>query len=172
MKKQGIVGIVMIMLWLPSFIFNINPPVDDVEVGKRGAKTKEDLPDVVFNSIRLNQFDLLLNYLPNDNELLYLGNRTDRKDKYMFEGLSSEQLQANTKLNFEKVVEEGIKNQINWSTVEMTDSRIEVGKSKDDRAYKGFFTVQDGKAESLQISFDIIKVKNKWFLFQGMRVEK
>lgn len=148
-----------------------NDPIDDLELGKRGATHKEDLPEVVFNSIKMNDFEMLQNYIPNEGELDYLKKHTPRKNQYIYENLNADQLKANTELNFQKVVEEGIQQGINWSSVEIMDSEVIEGSHTDERIFKGMFTVQGASESPVKISFDIIKVKNKWFVFQGLRME-
>lgn len=172
MKALAILKIVLFSLIFSAFTGKLNPPIDDLEIGNRGAATKETLAEVLYTSIKMNDFALLSNYIPNDNELLYLKNHTSRKNRYMYEGLTGELIEGNTQMNFEKVVQAGIKNEINWSSIEITDSKVEEAKMNDRRLYVGSFTVQDSKAKGLKISFDIVKIKEKYFLFQGIRTEK
>jgi hypothetical protein len=171
MKALVYIKIVLLSLVFSSFTSEINPPVDDLEIGNRGASSKEALAEVVYASIKMNDFNLLQNYIPNDNELLYLKNHTSRKNRYMYEGLTAELIEGNTQLNFEKVVQAGIKNEVNWSSIEITDSKVEEAKMNDKRLYVGTFTVQDSKVKTMKISFDIVKIKEKYFLFQGIRTD-
>jgi hypothetical protein len=140
---------------------------DEEETNKRGAIDKSDLPDILFNSVKMNDFDMLLNYIPNENEIEYLKTHSAKKNKYLFEGINADELKINTKVNFNKLIEQGIEKEINWSDSELVDSRIEEGNFSDKRIHKGIFSIQDAKGKSMQASFDIIKIKNKWFIFQG-----
>lgn len=169
MKKLGILWLFMTVLFIPSFKEKYYIPEEDIEIGNRGAMHKEDLAKVVFSSLQMNQFEMLTNYLPNDNEIKYLERQSSRENKYIFEDLMADDLESNTKINFQKVIQNGIKAEINWSTVEFTDMKFEEAKIKDERMQKGIFTVQDNKGSNMKISFDMIKIKNKWFLFQGIR---
>lgn len=170
MKTQGIL-LILITAVLSAFMLNTSIPLsDDVDIGARGARTKESLPGIVFNSLKMNDFGILRNYIPNDGEIAYLKKQTSRQNQYVFENLSAELLNTNTELNYQLVVDEGIKEGINWASVEMIDSEVNQAGMNDERIYTGMFTVQDLKGETMQVSFDIIRVKNKWFLFQGIRV--
>lgn len=169
MKKQGLIYMLAVVL-MSAFVVK-SDPIDDLELGKRGATHKEDLPEVVFNSIKMNDFEMLQNFIPNEGELDYLKKDTPRNNRYIYENLNADQLKANTELNFKKVVDEGIQKGVNWSSVEIMDSGVTEGTHVDERIYKGMFTIQDPNGSPVKISFDIIKVKNKWFVFQGLRME-
>lgn len=142
------------------------------DTDNRGAIDKTDLSQIIFNSVKMNDFNMLENYIPNDTELEYFKTHTSKKNKYFYEAVDAEELKTNTKINFSKLIEDGVKNEINWSTVELVDSRIDQGNRDDKRIYKGIFSVQDLKGKSMEVSFDVIKIKNKWFIFQGIRVDK
>lgn len=162
----------LLLMFVPLLFVSftsVNTFYDGQEITVRGAETKEELTQIVFNALKENDFDMLTNYIPQETELDYLRKQSSARHRYMFEQLASEDLIANTKLNFDKVVEEGVGKEMNWAESDLAESIVEQGGTSDKRIYKGHLRVQDLKGKGLSISIDIIKVKNRWFLFQGIR---
>jgi hypothetical protein len=157
---------------LLSVVFSNSSFIEKIEVEAKGVSVKEDLSSIVFNSVRLNDFQMLLDFIPDESQLDYLKSNTSKKNEYIYVDLNREELEKNTKVNFENLEEEGIKSGVNWSTVRLVDNMVLEGKRSDKRIYKGILMLQDANDRELKISFDIIKIDNAWFLFQGMRIDK
>jgi hypothetical protein len=92
----------------------------------------------------------------------------NKKDRYMVENIQSEDLHSNTKKNFDGVIDRGIFQKITWDQIELIDHK-EV--KANENLFKVYAAIQDLKGITLRLSFDALKIKNKWFLFQGIRVE-
>jgi hypothetical protein len=141
-----------------------------VAVGKRGAESKNELSEVLFNSMKRNEFTLLLNYIPQQNEIDSYKKSCSIKDKPLCESVDAEKLKTNTEKNFNKVIKRGIDREINWFEAELVDTKV-VDEKNDPLKSKVILSIQDVKGGILKISFDIIKIKDKWFIFQGIREE-
>jgi hypothetical protein len=139
-------------------------------IGKRGAENKSELSQVVFNAMRQNDFSLLSNYIPQQNELEAYRANCSVKDKPLCESVDAEKLKANTEANFNKVIKKGIDKEINWSESELVDKKIMEDKT-DQLKSKVMLSIQDMRGMNFKVSFDVIKIKDKWFIFQGIREE-
>jgi len=145
--------------------------VGNEAVRERGAEDVYVLARTVFSSLKMNDFDMLLNYIPDDGDIALLKQQSSERDRYIFESMTGEELRENTRLNLEKVIQQGMERGMNWSDVEIQESRISMCKVGDTRRCEAVMTLQDLKGKGLAISFDMIKLNNRWFLFQGMRVK-
>ena len=141
------------------------------DIQEKGASDGRDLPGIVFNAMKLNDFDQVVNYIPGEAELEFLQKSASKKSRYLYDQTEAERIKAEAKLSFDKIVEEGVKMQINWSDAEITESGIEKTDSPDKRISKGWFIIQDRKENQMKVSFDVIRVKNKWFAFRGFNLE-
>jgi hypothetical protein len=162
----------VLILSLLSVLFSNSSFTEKTKLQARGVSVKEDLSTIVFNSVRLNDFQMLLDFIPDERELDYLKSHTNKKNEYIYAGMNREELEKNTKTNFENIEEGGIKSGVNWATVKMVDNIVLDGKRSDKRIHKGILMLQDANDREIKITFDIININNGWFLFQGMRIEK
>ena len=95
-----------------------------------------------------------------------------KKNEYIYAAINREELEENTRINFEVLQEAGIMAGVNWSTVRMVDQAFLAGNRSDKRIYKGILMLEDDKNQELKIYFDVIKINNSWYLFQGIKMEK
>lgn len=148
----------------------INPPeTEETDINERGAKTRGDLTEVLITALKLNDFEFLENFIPDEHEVDYLKRTCTQKEISKYEGLDHIMLDRNTKINFDKLIQNGIDKNLNWSQISIIESSE---TSMDDvRNYKVFLILQDMTGKTFNMSFDVIKIKNKWFFFQGMREE-
>ncbi|MBX9852272.1 MAG: hypothetical protein K2X86_11025 [Cytophagaceae bacterium] len=168
MRSKVLSGMLLIAL-ISSLGFIFNPAFDETEENKRGATRKEDLPEVLFQALKANDFEQLINYIPDDNDLAYIKNHSGKKNRYVYDQMQAEELKSMTQANFDQVMRESIEREINWSSAEVMEEKVILSGESDKRIYTGTFTIQDQRDKSLTIVFDIIKIKNKWFIFQGIK---
>lgn len=161
--------IARIGLLLPLLLIYLS--FTNIEIQEKGVKNSNDLPDIVFHAMKSNDFEQIVNYIPGENELDYLKENTPKKSKHLFDQTDSEGLKAESKISFEKAIEAGVHKQINWGNAEILESGIEKIDSPDKRISKGWFIVQDRKEVRMKVSFDVIKIKNKWFAFREFKVD-
>lgn len=176
--KKGVIILMFLSLVFPGFqtVSSGGPEVPSEKFiaeknGQRGAEDVYVLARTVFNAIKMNDFDMLSTYIPNDMEIEYLKNHSGEKDRYLFEEMSSDDLKANTHLNFDKVVREGMEKGINWSEAEIQESRTTMCRVGDQKMCEAMMNLQDLQGNNLKISFDMIQIKDRWFLFQGVRIK-
>ena len=144
------------------------PP--EYETSVRGAASKADLTEVLFQAIKNNDFDAILNYLPDDLHLEVLKNHTNAIDKVFYENLTAEAIKNHTQENFSRVIKSGIDNEINWSSLQLMEKRAkDLGSLKD--ISTTVLVMEDNKEVPLSFSFDSIEILNRWFIIQGIRAE-
>ncbi|HEX8545851.1 MAG TPA: hypothetical protein VF691_02755 [Cytophagaceae bacterium] len=136
----------------------------------KGAASEKELSTLIFEAIKNNQFESLQNYIPAENELEYLRATSTEKNKPLFENLQPDKLNVYTRRNFDLVIQKGIENNINWSSTQLIDYQTRQC-SIEKIGCKVFITIQDAVGKSVSLSYDIININDKWFLFQGMRTE-
>ncbi|MFN3402980.1 MAG: hypothetical protein ACK40G_02720 [Cytophagaceae bacterium] len=142
---------------------------EDIEISSRGANQRKDITNGLGAALKRNDFSIISSFIPQENELEYLRRTIDKKDKYILDNLSAEDLHTNTSKNFESIIERGIYHKLTWNEIELIDQKeVKVN----DNFYKVYAALQDMKGITMRISYDTVKIKNKWFLFQGMRVEQ
>jgi hypothetical protein len=150
-------------------LFSIHFVDDEVDIEKRGALKRKEITGALASALKMNSFDLLSSYIPEENELIYLKNHASQKDKYIYDEIDPETFKNQTKENFEIVEEAGINHQLNWSQTELVDQQE---LKKNEYNYTIFMAVQDLNGKTMKLSYDAIKIKEKWFLFQGIRMEQ
>jgi hypothetical protein len=166
MKRYTIVYITAAAIFL-NFSLDF---ITALAIGKRGAENKNELSEVLFNAMKSNDFSLLSNYIPQQSEIEAYKKNCSLKDKPLCESVDAEKLKSNTEENFNKVIKKGIDREINWSEAELVDKKI-VEDKNDPLKSKIIVSIQDAKGVIMKVSFDVIKIKDKWFIFQGIRQE-
>ena len=141
-----------------------------VEPTIKGASSEKELSSLIFEAIKNNQFESLRNYIPAETELEYLRATSTEKNRPIFENLQTEQLNVYTKRNFDLIIQNGIEKHINWASTQLIDYQTRQC-SIEKIGCKVFITIQDSVGKSVSLSYDIININDKWFLFQGMRTE-
>src|SRR5262245_53109092 len=126
MKLRNIILLLISVILLTTMESSV---FSSKSIKQRGAEGVNELSKIVFNSIKLNDFETLAKYLPNDVELETLKTQTVEKNKYLFENMNADDLRSNTKINFDKVIQDGIVNTLNWSEVEIQESKINMCKA-------------------------------------------
>lgn len=145
-------------------------PTCAVEPTVKGAASEKELSRLIFEAIQNNQFEALSNYIPAEPELEYLRATSTEKNKPIFENIQPEKLNVYTKKNFDLIIQKGIERHINWASTRLIDYQTRQC-SIEKIGCKVFITIQDAVGKSISLSYDIINIKDKWFLFQGMRTE-
>jgi hypothetical protein len=170
MKRYTMLYITLVAI-LVNFSFIIVQAGGDEPILKRGAENGTELSEIFFNSIRQNDFSMLWNYIPEQSEMEYFRKSCSIQQKPMCEAIDDEELKSNTQANYKKLIQKGINEEMNWSQIELTDKKIITDPTNNLRA-KALLTVQDMKGKVMKISFDMIRIKEKYFIFQGIREEK
>ena len=161
------------ILFFVFFFQNVNArTISDATVGPtvKGAPSEKELSTLIFEALKNNQFESLKNYIPAQTELEYLRATSTEKNRPIFENLQTEQLNVFTKRNFDLVIQNGVEKNINWASTQLIDYQTRQC-SIEKIGCKVFITIQDAVGKSVSLSYDIININDKWFLFQGMRTE-
>jgi hypothetical protein len=170
MKKFNMFYIILAAIVVVNFSFVIATAGKEEPVIKRGAQSSTELSEAFFNSIRQNDFSMLRNYIPEQTEMEYFRKSCSIQQKPLCEAIDGEELKANTETNYKKLVQKGIDKEINWSQIELIDKKIIADPTNNLRS-KVMLSVQDTKGKTMKISFDVIQIKDKYFIFQGIRAE-
>jgi hypothetical protein len=113
---------------------------------------------------------MLRNYIPEQTEMEYFRNSCSIQQKPLCEAIDDEELKSNTEANFKKLVQRGIDKEINWSQIELIE-KSSIADPRNNLRSKMILNVQDMKGKSMKMSFDVIRIKDKYFIFQGIREE-
>ena len=136
---------------------------------KPGAENKTELAEVVFHSFRMNDFSMLNTYLPGENELAYLKKKSPQSKKDFYATLNSDKLKSNAEENFKTINKKGIEKEINWSTIELLDQQEnKLNDTNINDYYKVLLLLQDQQGKKINVEFETIKIKGKWFLLEGL----
>jgi hypothetical protein len=166
MKLKLIVFINIITLTLVAFLTN-----PGYSQNKMGAKSAEDLSDVLFTALKRNSFDNLNNYTASQEQISYLIKTASDKNRPYFESLNPEQIDARLRKGFEDITRKGIVQNINWNEVELIDYKTRscnielIGCNVS-------FTIQDQNDKKLLVTYDAVKVNDRWFIFQNLGLGK
>jgi hypothetical protein len=169
MRKNTMLYITLLAIMV-NFSFVLVKAGEDEPALKRGAKSSAELSETFFNSIRQNDFSMLRNYIPEQTEMEFFRKSCSIQQKPLCESIDGEELKSNTESNYKKLVQKGIDKEINWSQVELIDRNI-IEDPKNSLRSKVILNVQDLKGNSIKFSFDVIQIKDKYFIFQGIRAE-
>jgi hypothetical protein len=169
MKTATIQWTIMCLLTLVFTRMSAVPPEHETSV--RGAASNADLTEVLFQAIKNNDFETLLNYMPDEHHLEILRAQSNALDKGFYEELSAGSIRDQMEENFNGVIKSGIDNEVNWSSLQLMEKR-----SKDMNSLKNICTtvlvMEDNKEVPLSFSFDSIEISNRWFIIQGLRTEE
>jgi hypothetical protein len=168
MKKYTLLYIITVAVMAVNFSFVMTD--EDEPALKRGAESVAELSEVFFNSVKENDFSMLGNYIPEQTEMEYFRKSCSIQQKPLCESIDEEELKSNTEANYKKLVQKGIDKEINWSQIELTDKKI-IPDPKNNLRSKVLLSVQDMKGKTIKMSFDMIRIKDKYFIFQGIREE-
>ena len=169
MKKYTMLYITLAAI-VVNFSFVMVQAGEDEPILKRGARSSAELSEAFFNSIRQNDFSMLRNYIPEQTEMEYFRKSCNIIQKPLCESIDGEELKLNTEANYKKLVQKGIEKEINWSQIELIDRKI-IEDPKNSLRSKVLLGVQDMKGKTMNMSFDVIQIKDKYFIFQGIRAE-
>jgi hypothetical protein len=170
MKKYTMLYITLLAIMVNFSFVLVKAVSEDEPALKRGAKSRAELSEIFFNSIRQNDFSMLRNYIPEQTEMEYFRKSCSIQQKPLCESIDDEELKSNTEVNFKKLVQKGIEKEINWSQIELMEKNS-IDDPKNSLRSKMILNVQDMKGRSMKISFDVIRIKDKYFIFQGIREE-
>jgi hypothetical protein len=144
------------------------PP--QLEISVRGAVNKEELTEALFQAVKSNGFDMLLNYLPDEHHLEILKLQSSEVEKGLYDNLDSDTIKINTKNNFEQIIKAGIDKGVNWSSLQLMENKPK-NKNYSANLITTILIAQDDREIILSFSYDAIEIGQRWFIFQGIRTE-
>ncbi|MFL5730970.1 MAG: hypothetical protein ACJ75J_15890 [Cytophagaceae bacterium] len=167
MKRYTMLYITLLAI-VVNFSFVMVKADEDEPALKRGAKSSAELSEIFINSVRQNDFSMLRNYIPEQTEMEYFRKSCSIQQKPLCESIDDEELKSNTESNYRKLVQRGIDKELNWSQIELIDKKT-ISDPKNNLRSRVVMNVQDMKGKSMKMSFDVIQIKDKYFIFQGIR---
>lgn len=157
-------GLRLIILTFLSILFLM--PVAFAQ--SRGAENTKELSDRLFQAIRMNNFESLTNYIPNEDQMESLQEQAHEANKPVFDATSAEMVEAAVLHGFDEIIRTGIQKNINWSNTELVDyatrtcSIVIIGCNVS-------FTIQDMSENRIRVTYDALKIGDRWFLFQNLQ---
>lgn len=139
------------------------------ELSVAGAESARQLSNVLFHAVKYNNFQQLNYYIPREADIKALKMNSNDKNRLFFESLHSAEIQASLKAGFEKINREGIEKNINWASAELVDFKTKTCNLNIDGC-NVTYTIEDQNLNQLVISYDAIKVDEKWYLFQNLNL--
>lgn len=136
----------------------------------RGAASRSELSEALSQAIKSNNFDQLLNYLPDDHHLDILREKSPEIEKNVYENLDAETVKIRTKENFENIIQAGIIKGIHWESLNLLSNNASKNSNSLRRMDTVTLQMEDNKELRFSVSFDAMMIAERWFLFQGIRV--
>jgi len=142
-----------------------------VKVLARGAANPNELAQNILQAIQHNKFEELSSFLLADEELVLLKKRGSEDMKAFLENSSVDNIKSNLQTDYQKLIESGISNTINWSDLVVAETRL--GKSAAKNAYLQPITVvlMDKQNRPMQLVIDTVKLNNRYFLFRQINLK-
>lgn len=134
-----------------------------------GAESEKQLSNVLFHALRFNNFQQLSYYIPGRKEIMLLQAGSDEKNKLFFESMDEVDLKANIINGFDRIIREGIEKNINWAGVELVDYETKACNLNIDGC-NVTYTIEDQNLNRIVITYDAIRIDNKWYLFQNLNL--
>lgn len=141
------------------------------EKAEPGAKSPEALSEVLFQALKMDNFDYLDSYIPMQEQVDYLQKNATEKNKPFFESLDPAGIRSRLEDGFKTITRKGIEDEINWSEVELVDFKTR-SCSIELIGCNVAFTIEDQNQNRLIVVYDAIKAGDRWFLFQGLGLEQ
>jgi hypothetical protein len=167
--KEHIQNTLLVLMLLTVFLtsFVSLPEWEDDEQPLRGAETEIELSKALFYAIKSNDYQLLSNFIPADQEIKYLQKTASERNKPFFEDLDETGVKERLEQGFNIITRKGIEQNINWATVELVDFETR-SCSIELIGCNVTFTIVDQQNKRVVVTYDGIKVKNRWFVFQNL----
>ncbi|HEY8400058.1 MAG TPA: hypothetical protein VIK89_02280 [Cytophagaceae bacterium] len=137
----------------------------------KGAKDHDELSQIIFTALKENDFASLKKYIPGEEEITYLKKTSSERNKPFFHNLDEEQVKGRILSDFESIIQQGISEQTNWSTVELIDYQTR-SCSIENIGCTVTLQTEDAKGIQRLYSYDAIRVKDRWFIFQNLKIEE
>ncbi len=139
------------------------------ELFSPGAESAKQLSNVLFHALRLNNFQQLSYYIPGKKEIMILQTHSNEKNRLFFESMDEVDLKANIINGFDRIIREGIEKNINWAGVELVDYETKACNLNIDGC-NVTYTIEDQNLNRIVITYDAIRIDNKWYLLQNLNL--
>lgn len=137
----------------------------------KGAENHDELSKMIFSAIKENNFNDLKKVIPGESEIAYLKETSTERNKPFFENLNEEIVQSRIVHDFDEIIQEGISQEINWSTIELIDYKTR-SCAIENIGCTVTLQTEDAKGNQYLYSYDAIQVKDRWFIFQNLMTEE
>ena len=156
--------------WPAVFFFKTTPPAQRVKMAK-GAANPTELARLVVQAIQKNQFEDLHAFLPDDEALTLLKNKGSEDLKALLQNSTAIDVKNRFKSQYEEVIQQGISRTINWSELELAETKVGKGSVKNPMVQPLTLTLAHQAKAPVQLMLETAKVNNRYYLFQRIELQ-
>jgi hypothetical protein len=155
--------------WPVNFALN-TPPAQKVNLAK-GAANPTELARLVVQAIQKNQFADLDAFLPDDEALTLLKNKGSEDMKALLQNSTAADIKTRFKTNYDKVIQQAIGRTLNWSELELAETKVGKGSAKNPMVQPITLTLTHKVKPPVQLLLETAKVNNRYYLFPRMELQ-
>lgn len=147
-------------------------PRPETSTNKRGLAQPQDLAQTLLSALQGNNFEMLLPFFPNEEELKELQKKSNKTTKAMLEILEPEELPTTFKTDFVRVMEQSLNDTLNWSTAilnEISPARVVPATPE---VQPVDLIVTDSRQNMYTVRFETLKHDNRYYFFRHVNFKK
>jgi hypothetical protein len=136
----------------------------------RGAANPQELAQTVLQAIQDNKPDGLNEFLLGEAEFVQLKNKGSEDIKAFLENTTVLDLQNTFRSNYDELVQKGISQTINWSELNVSETRLGKGSVKDPRLQPVTITLTDKQNQPVTLLLETININKRYYLFRKIEL--
>jgi len=151
-------------------IKSVNMPHNNF-IRATGATSLAEISKAILLALQTNNAGQLTSYYPSDQEITTLRQLGSEDMKAVLENQSATDLQNSFDTDLQKIVQEGVSKTLNWSELEVADTKTGKGTSKNSVLFPVETVLQTKQNQPVSLVYEVIKLKNRYYLFRGIRLK-
>ena len=136
-----------------------------------GATSLAEISNAILLSLQSADAGQLSAYFPTDQELSVLRRQGSEDMRAVLEDQSASDLEKSFETDWQKVVQEGVTKTLNWSELQVTDTKAGKASRKNSMLLPVETVLQTKQNQPISLVFEVIKLKNRYYLFRGIQLK-
>jgi hypothetical protein len=153
----------------PGFALVPTTPTTNVMVA--GATSLTEISNALLLALQTNNTGQLSTYFPSDAELKMLQKIGSEDMRAVLEDKSAEDLQQSFATDLQKVIADGVTKTLNWTELLVSDTKASKTTTKNRMLLPVETRLQTKQNKAVALLYEVVKIKNRYFLFRGIQLK-
>jgi len=146
---------------MPKYIF----------IPATGATTLAEISKAILLSLQTNNAAQLTSYYLTDKEITFLRQLGSEDMNAVLENNSASDLQNSFETDLQKVVQKGVSKTLNWSELGVADTKTGKESKKNRLLFPVETVLQTKQNQPVSLLYEVVKIKNRYYLFRGIQLK-